>query len=376
MNTGFLGQFKQIYDKMEEQLKWKLSTGRYVEDIIYKHGLKLEKESCLHSFILDTDDDQVHALFDDEEFEEVISKHCKEDPDLPRNVYELLQEFNQNNSNAIHAILKDSTRKYEDYNTRSIFYAVDSLTMLFDATPNPLMSSQLEQWYQANIWTPLMDKMYGDVPGVACVLGESLSIASKERKRLERKRQISKLGSRSDMVLRRIGNGIALEYGAAEDGATYDGAFGRKRMYEAELKLPKTLKDMMMMMCNDCDWDGSMMTKIEVVGYCHSGTVAEFLIMDNPSGYVCRLSRSRLYQVPHSYEEFPKLLHLLAASMRMKLRVKRCIDTMNKPSLDLEATKMFTSKRKKSSCLADTLTTPPRPVKLPTRRKRNPYLSD
>ncbi|KAG0188125.1 hypothetical protein DFQ28_005354 [Apophysomyces sp. BC1034] len=151
------------------------------------------------------------------------------------------------------------------------------------------MSQQLEQWYQANAWTSVTDEMLGDLPGVVCVLGESTSVASKERKRQQGKLHSGRMDSRTDMILRKTGNGIVLEYGAEEDAANYDGNLGKKRMDEAELKLPKTLKDMMTMLCNDCNWDATIMRKIEAIGYCHSGIVAEFMVMDSPSGYICRL---------------------------------------------------------------------------------------
>ncbi|CAO3600807.1 unnamed protein product [Absidia cylindrospora] len=158
--------------------------------------------------------------------------------------------------------------------------------------------------------------MLSGLPGVVCVLGESASVASKERKRQQQ--HCGRMGSRTDMILRKTGNGVVLEYGAAEDAVTFDGYLGKKRMHEAELKLPKTLKDMMTLLCNDCNWNSTVMKQIEVIGYCHSGAVAEFMIMDNPSGYICRLLRTDYYQVPSSINEISKLILLLATSLQMK----------------------------------------------------------
>ncbi|KAI8076333.1 uncharacterized protein BX664DRAFT_50663 [Halteromyces radiatus] len=111
----------------------------------------------------------------------------------------------------IYDVLKDSSRRYEDFNTRTIFYAVIySMLFLLEASPNPLMSQQLEQWYQTNVWTPVTDKMLGNLPSV---VGESASVASKERKRQQGKLYPERMGSRTDMVLRKTGNGIVLEYG-------------------------------------------------------------------------------------------------------------------------------------------------------------------
>lgn len=101
--------------------------------------------------------------------------------------------------------------------------------------------------------------------------GESASVASRERKRQHGKLLSGRMGSRTDMILRKTSNGVVLEYGAAEDAASYDGTLGKKRMHEAELKLPKTLKDMMTILCNDCNWNTAVIRNMEVIGYCHSG---------------------------------------------------------------------------------------------------------
>ncbi|KAI8076331.1 uncharacterized protein BX664DRAFT_270964, partial [Halteromyces radiatus] len=225
MTSGSITEFKNNYANMIESRKWKLNCSqRFVENSLYEYGMKLKKESCVHSFILDVDNEDFRGLFEDDGWEEIECTNIKEGPPLPNNVDRLLHDFN-----------KDSSRRYEDFNTRTIFYAVIysmyvtqiydgcRLTLFFflctyrlfllEASPNPLMSQQLEQWYQTNVWTPVTDKMLGNLPSVVCVLGESASVASKERKRQQGKLYPRRMGSRTDMVLRKTGNGIALEYG-------------------------------------------------------------------------------------------------------------------------------------------------------------------
>ncbi|CAJ0837122.1 3797_t:CDS:2, partial [Entrophospora sp. SA101] len=41
---------------MKNTSKWKLSTGKFVEDLLYEYGLKCTSEHMCHSFILDPDD--------------------------------------------------------------------------------------------------------------------------------------------------------------------------------------------------------------------------------------------------------------------------------------------------------------------------------
>ncbi|KAL7309419.1 hypothetical protein PS15m_011506 [Mucor circinelloides] len=50
----FKYEFKQTFDAMPDQHKWKLSTGTVVEDAMFEFGMKLVKEHFVHSFVLDT----------------------------------------------------------------------------------------------------------------------------------------------------------------------------------------------------------------------------------------------------------------------------------------------------------------------------------
>ncbi|CAO3599497.1 unnamed protein product [Absidia cylindrospora] len=365
---------------MAHSMKWKLNhTGKFVEDILYDYGLKLKKESAVHSFILATDDDGVRELFSDNDWEEILYTTSKNDPELPDNVEKILRDLDQTDATAIFDVPKDPTKRYEDYNTRTICYAAFSqvwwwtywFLYLLEADPNPLKSIQLEQWYQANVWTPIIDKILGDIPGVICVLGESTSHASKERKRQETGRMMTRMG------IRKVSNGVPLEYGVGEDGALYDGHLGRKKVHEAELKLPKTMKDMMTILCNECDWNKMIMKDIEVVGYCHSGTVSEFLVMDDDFTIVQGTDKlypgSDCFEVPTDIDEFNKLLLLLAISIRLKLRISRSIDAMKRKPLDFGSAAITSRKRKSSQSLADTFTTPTRTLNT-SSKKRNPYI--
>ncbi|CAO3638441.1 unnamed protein product [Cunninghamella blakesleeana] len=121
-----------------------------------------------------------------------------------------------------------------------------NLAAPYGSNPNPLMNNQLEQWYQCNVWSSTIDKIFGNLKGVTCFRGESSSLTS----------------SRTDMILRKSGNGVNLECGGAETASKYD----------------------------DTKWNLSKMENIEIVGYIHSGLVAEFLILDHMAGYTPTLS--------------------------------------------------------------------------------------
>ncbi|KAI7858041.1 hypothetical protein BDC45DRAFT_349037 [Circinella umbellata] len=49
----FLKEFTTAYEKMDDEYKWTLSTGKVVEDILYSYGSKCCYEDVSHSFIRD-----------------------------------------------------------------------------------------------------------------------------------------------------------------------------------------------------------------------------------------------------------------------------------------------------------------------------------
>ncbi|ORY98315.1 hypothetical protein BCR42DRAFT_399136 [Absidia repens] len=53
-------------------------------------------------------------------------------------------------------------------------------------------------------------------------------------------------------------------------------------MHEAELKLPKTMKDMMAVLCSECDWDATVMREIEAIGFCHSAHTVLLSVWETP----------------------------------------------------------------------------------------------
>lgn len=53
------------------------------------------------------------------------------------------------------------------------------------------------------------------------------------------------------------------------------------------------------------------------------GLVAQHLILDNPHGYICRLTRSKKCQVPSLSIDFPLVLELMAINLKLKVRKRK-----------------------------------------------------
>lgn len=78
------------------------------------------------------------------------------------------------------------------------------------------------------------------------------------------------MGRRGDWILRSITNGDKQEFGAGEAGKSWVDENGTKFLKEAGLKLPKTLKDMLVGLLKKADWDAGTCTKIQTVGIIHA----------------------------------------------------------------------------------------------------------
>ncbi|KAG1151429.1 hypothetical protein G6F36_014655 [Rhizopus arrhizus] len=108
---------------MKEETKWKLRTGRVVEDILYSYGADLERENAVHSFIIGVSDSQVKSLFADDEWTEITSESNKKSAALSEEILSLLKSMNKPTANEIRKeIFKYSDIRYNNYSKEKSFY--------------------------------------------------------------------------------------------------------------------------------------------------------------------------------------------------------------------------------------------------------------
>ncbi|CAG8694018.1 9815_t:CDS:2, partial [Ambispora gerdemannii] len=121
------------FKEIPEDRKWCLSSKRNVEDVLYAYTLKLKAENPAHSFIIDTSDDNIKNLFNENEWEEIMNVNKK--------------------------VVQPLTNKYESLKNR-------------------LMQPHAKGWYAVNIWGMLIDKAFLNVPDIDLVRDETCSVAS------------------------------------------------------------------------------------------------------------------------------------------------------------------------------------------------------
>ncbi|CAB5360736.1 unnamed protein product [Rhizophagus irregularis] len=178
------------------------------------------------------------------------------------------------------------------------------------------------------------------------VRGESTSISTATRKNKKAKRKSEerrKIGRRGDWILRAVGNGKKDEFGAGEAGKDWVDEYGTKYIREIGLKLPKTLKDMLVNLMERIKWNEEVRRQIQTIGIIHAGLTMTIVYADNPKGYICRFRRCDLMEVPDTVEKFDSVLTILASVLNAKSVVQETVKMVQTGGQAGQATKSFKS---------------------------------
>ncbi|ORX61741.1 hypothetical protein DM01DRAFT_1332322 [Hesseltinella vesiculosa] len=276
--------FADSFKKMDDSKKWRLRSGKFVEDSLYAFGMSCSAEHLCHSFVVDPSDAiyTKHNIFTEDELTEIAASHCKPYPDIPLALRDFINQFNVTSTSDLRkAVLK--THPWDENYNKNIHGDLDwvrnsmyNLLRLYES--DELEHPHLEQWFNIHVWR-FFDTVFDTMKRIEVVRGESSSKASAVRKNLERvvgsKERIAakKRGRKCDLIVRHHApdHQVPLEYGAGESGRVYDGPHGTKLLTESSLKLPKTLKDMLdhLVINNSIPQDD--IHKLEMVGYVTAG---------------------------------------------------------------------------------------------------------
>ncbi|KAG2175249.1 hypothetical protein INT44_007737 [Umbelopsis vinacea] len=322
-----LNMLDKAYNNMQEDRKWQLSTGKCVENELYKFAKKCTYDHPSLSFIIDPYDITYiqHGVFTENEIQEIKEYNAVVMDTLPKDLVDYLLLFDCRTSEELRKACFENQKWYYPFNRTEHFYhdwirrTVDMLIAEFES--GSLKKEHHENWYMIRIWS-LIDRMFSDVEDLEAVRGESTSIASSTRKN-------------QDRVVPSM-NGSA-EYGCAEAGAKDEGMWGTKKLVEKGVKATKVLKDMLNDLCNLVDKEECHIRRLSTIGYIISGLSLELMIMDSPKGYCCRIKRTDLFSIPDSASQVrSKLLPLLSILIATKLHVVKVINTVEDHGLSDE----------------------------------------
>ncbi|CAJ0833909.1 12859_t:CDS:2, partial [Entrophospora sp. SA101] len=342
MDESNMIEFKNTFQKMDNDKKWFLRSGRCVEDELYAFGMKCRFEHLAHSFIIDPDDKTYiqNKVFTSEELGEIRNTEAKDLPQVPIDLLEYISSFRKKTTKDLRIVLNtqqdwegENFDKTKHFNFDWIKNSVHNLLLEYEF--DTLQKKHLEAWYNIHVWS-LIDKSFNELKGMDVSRGESCSIASSKRKN---KKRIVKgllettrkaLGRRGDLILRK---GV-YEYGASEVGKDYEGENGTKLLKERGLKSPKMLKDMFVDLGNFVKWERNKLRQLELVSFIHSGLFMMLLRMDAPAGYLCRITRSDTLQIPTDVKCFEQALKCIVLTWKAKMIICKTINIVEEMNDD------------------------------------------
>ncbi|RUP44161.1 hypothetical protein BC936DRAFT_149856 [Jimgerdemannia flammicorona] len=82
-------EVEEVFRRMNDSQKWKLSTGKVVEDALFEYAIQCKFEQ--YSFIVDPDD--TNGVFTEEELTEIEETDTKSLPDIPIDLMKYMNSF-------------------------------------------------------------------------------------------------------------------------------------------------------------------------------------------------------------------------------------------------------------------------------------------
>ncbi|PKK63744.1 hypothetical protein RhiirC2_666905 [Rhizophagus irregularis] len=244
MSEEDFNKFTKAFQKLENTKKWVLTSGKVVEDELYKFGMRCNYEHLCHSFIIDPEDRTFveENIFSPTELKEIYTYNQKSLPNLPQYLLEYLGSYQLAPRVFRSEPWQSAYNRQKDFDRDWIRNTVDNLIREYE-TDSLKKRDHLEGWLLSHIWL-FIDKAFENIEGVEAIRGESCSIASSYRK--NRDRNVSSVSSMSRKIMGRRGDLIIRcmyrEYGCGEAGKLYTGYNGTKILRERGLKTPKMMK--------------------------------------------------------------------------------------------------------------------------------------
>ncbi|CAB5395731.1 unnamed protein product [Rhizophagus irregularis] len=228
----------EAYKLMDRRYMWKLSSGKVIEDELYKLGRELEFEHAVHSFILDIDDELVADCFTKTELREIELTPIPEVPELSDEVNNFLGKFiGKTNLKEIQQLIKELSFgiDYDSEKHHDMDYICLALHALIrEIESGKITEGNLENWFNCHVWSMVFDHAFENIKAISVIRGESTRII-------------------------------------------------------------------------------------------HGGLMMTIAYIDNPMGYICRLRRSDLMEVPDVAEKFESILTILASVLNIKSVVRETI---------------------------------------------------
>nr|CAG8515265.1 1893_t:CDS:2 [Entrophospora candida] len=302
---------------MDNEKKWKLKSGRCVEDVLFQLG-----KSC-----------NFHH-----EIKEICDENIKDPPPLNSELIDFTKTTDiREELNKPHKNLGKEYDINKHYQYDYVKSTVTDWVRLLEQTPNPLTLDLPEQWYRTNVWRSI-DNAFIDIPYVLVVGGERSGIATSDCENRNRSlanitpTQRKIIGKKGDAFIRSIGS-RQVDWAASEAGCHWEGPNGTKLIKEGGFSLPRQLKDIFWNLADKVNFNEEKMKKIDVIGFIHAGALMLKVNLDNPKGYICRYVRNSPLEVYAEVEKFPMTLDVIIEILYAKNKILHTMEVVNRTNI-------------------------------------------
>ncbi|CAG8451269.1 15324_t:CDS:10 [Cetraspora pellucida] len=333
----FISRFKAI----NADDKWKLPSGRFVEDVLYDWAVTHRSETLAHSFILDTDCQEVMDLFSPEEKETILNTNKKFFPAVQDDIKKYVMKYYKKNVDDLReTVMEPYLKNGETYNSK-LHYDLEWIHLVFnkfviewEQGVNALAEDNLEAWIVSHVWTFIVNMALKDIEETKIGKSDGGSFASKMRKNKKRKIGKSIIRGRKIDILLKLRNS-SREILAGEVARTGD--IHDKKYLGDRIKLLKLMKDMF-----DTIIESLPPTTIEnyeslctfgIQLFKNKGTV---YIMDRPEGMISRLTKKAQLEAPIYIEGIRELILSIITMLELKNAIRGIIQKIESDELEVQ----------------------------------------
>ncbi|KAI9254745.1 hypothetical protein EDC94DRAFT_236636 [Helicostylum pulchrum] len=294
-------EIQKMYSGLEKTKMWKLSSNRYVEEVMeqFTQRLNCEHPSC--SLILDINDDHWTGYFSPEELREIKEVTTPTDSKLPENMTNFINTIPKT-TKLKEIFLHLNSQIIDPYQDRDVYWLKNTLQQaadLFETGYIPL-TNQTERDLIRRVWG-FIDTAYdsseltfrSEKASVSCLLESNKRRKIAATNPMDRQRT----GDIPDMLI----FFDRYEFGTAEVSKTETDT--TKELNEGSMKLPKIMKSMLLNLVKS---NSQPQHVIKIVGMFFSGLKVNFFELYNPAGYVCTIRRTKELYFPVHPKEFMK----------------------------------------------------------------------
>ncbi|KAG1472238.1 hypothetical protein G6F56_001656 [Rhizopus delemar] len=331
--------------------KWRLKSGRFVEDIVMQAINDSTFEHPCLSYIVDLADPIWPNYFSPEETDEVRTYNFVELPDLQDEIQNCINLYDNNTLETAadyYEFASDQKLKFNDsFEKRWIKESIMNAAGLFEEGELLNTNDFSESDLLHTLWTFVYRAFKKS--GIKAKLGERTSVSSalgkNEGRSLEfRERRERKVtGAKVDILFKKITD----EVGCTEVGKHDVLVIDNKYLDDGMVKLPRTIRDML---CVLVETSPHKINQLYTIGFLMMGLNLELLIMNVPAGKtVTRITRTKKLPFPNKPKnirlDFLPLLEVTLMGKALMESLARIIDDRKRKAVELNTAEKATSPR-------------------------------